>query len=169
MSFNEAAGEVGHGAYAINIKMLKSCPQLSFTKYTLGPVVHENPYHIPVIREKLTRHIASVFPDIMDELALAFSEFIPAKADGELLCPRDRCGIDCDIESLAVPAQILRPRVMQQEIPMYETTSNRIHISLLTTHGCKISWTNTSLHGSVQCMRLPVARRLGHGTTSRKP
>ncbi|TCD68632.1 hypothetical protein EIP91_010287 [Steccherinum ochraceum] len=45
--------------------------------YTLGPTIHSNGYHIPIIRTTLTRNLGALFPDVRDELASAFTEIIP--------------------------------------------------------------------------------------------
>lgn len=45
--------------------------------YTLGPTIHTNGYHIPIIRTTLTRNLGALFPDVRDELASAFDEIIP--------------------------------------------------------------------------------------------
>ena len=47
-----------------------------------GQVFHDNPYHIGVIRQQLTRHISVMFPDIQEETELAFQELIPVTTDG---------------------------------------------------------------------------------------
>ncbi len=47
-----------------------------------GQVFHDNPYHIGVIRQQLTRHISATFPDIQDETELAFEELVPATTNG---------------------------------------------------------------------------------------
>ncbi|KAL1951299.1 hypothetical protein VTO73DRAFT_448 [Trametes versicolor] len=38
----------------------------------------ENPYHVEIIREKLTRTLPAVLPHVVDELRLAVPEYIPA-------------------------------------------------------------------------------------------
>ena len=50
-------------------------------KYTIG-IEPEVEYHAEVVREKLTRSLAAIFPDIIDEMGLAFEQHIPAKSDG---------------------------------------------------------------------------------------
>ncbi|KAH9849220.1 cytochrome P450 [Lenzites betulinus] len=60
------------------------------TKYTLGEATHEDPYHVEVIRDKLTRGLPAVFPDVIEELTLAIHEHIPTK-DNEWVsvpCPQ---------------------------------------------------------------------------------
>ncbi|KAI0354621.1 cytochrome P450 [Trametes cingulata] len=52
------------------------------TKYTLGHDVHDDPYHVDIIREKLTRTLPAILPDVIDELTIAIPDHIPAK-DGE--------------------------------------------------------------------------------------
>ncbi|KAI9060502.1 cytochrome P450 [Trametes sanguinea] len=55
------------------------------TRYTLGDDVHENTYHVDIIREKLTRSIPTILPDVIDELSVAVEECIPVKGDGSWL------------------------------------------------------------------------------------
>lgn len=61
LDFNEAAGE---GIQA---------------KHTLGTRVHEDQYHLDVVRGALTRNIGSKFDDVRDEIMLAFEDEIPAR------------------------------------------------------------------------------------------
>lgn len=42
----------------------------------------ENPYHVEIIREKLTRTLPAVLPHVVDELRLAVPEHIPAVFGG---------------------------------------------------------------------------------------
>jgi len=51
------------------------------TKYTLGHLVHDNPYHIPLILSKLTRNLGVLCPDIRDEVAMAFEEALNLKGN----------------------------------------------------------------------------------------
>ncbi|KAF8637691.1 hypothetical protein AX16_010766 [Volvariella volvacea WC 439] len=46
-------------------------------EHTMGPEVRRNQYHELSIRTPLTRNLAARFPDLYDEIKLAFSEFIP--------------------------------------------------------------------------------------------
>ncbi|KAI0368837.1 cytochrome P450 [Pilatotrama ljubarskyi] len=50
-------------------------------KYTLNPDTEEDPYHVDIIKEKLTRSVPAILPDVIDELTLAVPEHIPAKTD----------------------------------------------------------------------------------------
>ncbi|KAK1231304.1 hypothetical protein PQX77_005584 [Marasmius sp. AFHP31] len=50
-------------------------------QYTMSPVIHENPYHIDVIRGTLTRNIGARFDDVRDELKTAFNEYIPPREE----------------------------------------------------------------------------------------
>lgn len=57
------------------------CPcQLSSTGYIFGHQVEENPYHITVVRQQLTKHLVSIFPDVLDEVTSSFNELIPIEA-----------------------------------------------------------------------------------------
>ncbi|KAI8990629.1 cytochrome P450 [Trametes punicea] len=50
-------------------------------RHTFGPQTHDDPYHVDIIREKLTRSVPAILPDVVDELALAVPQHIPAKSD----------------------------------------------------------------------------------------
>ena len=43
----------------------------------MGPQIRRNPYHVGLIRARLTRNIAVLAPDLYDELVVAFDEKIP--------------------------------------------------------------------------------------------
>ncbi|KAI0774403.1 cytochrome P450 [Fomes fomentarius] len=64
--------------------------ELSFTegvedivqlKYTIGTETTEDPYHIDIIKEKLTRTLPAVLPEVIDELKVAVHQYIPANDD----------------------------------------------------------------------------------------
>ncbi|KAI0713160.1 cytochrome P450 [Cerioporus squamosus] len=52
-------------------------------KYTIGPEPLTDAYHIDIIKEKLTRTLPTVLPNVIDELELAVQEYIPTKDDGK--------------------------------------------------------------------------------------
>ena len=54
--------------------------------FTMGPSISEDPYHIPIVRSQLTRNIATIFPDLRDEVATAFTDLLDLKGDGEFYC-----------------------------------------------------------------------------------
>ncbi|KAI0072328.1 cytochrome P450 [Panus rudis PR-1116 ss-1] len=49
--------------------------------FTLGPAIHQNTYHVGVIKNQLTRSIALLLPEIKDEVQAAFSDLIPPTDD----------------------------------------------------------------------------------------
>lgn len=51
-------------------------------KYTFGLEAQEHPYHVQVIRDHLKRNLSQLFPDIFDEIRLAFDESIPYREAG---------------------------------------------------------------------------------------
>ncbi|KAI0741267.1 cytochrome P450 [Daedaleopsis nitida] len=57
------------------------------TKYTLGRETSEDPYHVDIIREKLTRTLPAVLPDVIDELKVAVQEHIPTADDSWTTLP----------------------------------------------------------------------------------
>ena len=59
-------------------------------KYTVGHEALDDPYHIDIIKEKLTRMLPTVLPDLTEELAVSVQDYIPTKCYGELCrynCP----------------------------------------------------------------------------------
>ena len=55
----------------------------------MGPEVLHNPYHVPIVRAKLTRNIGALYPEIIDEISTAFTDVLDLGGNGEhlaLLC-----------------------------------------------------------------------------------
>ncbi|KAG6901631.1 hypothetical protein C0995_009799 [Termitomyces sp. Mi166 len=48
------------------------------TSYTFGPEIRYDAYHVEVVRSSLTRSLVERFPDVQNEIAMAFEEYIPA-------------------------------------------------------------------------------------------
>lgn len=46
------------------------------------PEMHDDDFHVDVIKSHLTRNIAARFSDVQDEIAEACSEYIPTKGNG---------------------------------------------------------------------------------------
>lgn len=51
--------------------------QVLQAKHTFGPDTFTDPYPLHIIRTTLTRSLATLYPDIQDELAAATRELIP--------------------------------------------------------------------------------------------
>ena len=45
--------------------------------WTFGSEVMRNPWHVPLVRSHLTKNLNVLFPDIREELMMAFDEYIP--------------------------------------------------------------------------------------------
>lgn len=56
-------------------------------RYTLGADTEDDPYHVDIIKEKLTRSVPAILPEVIDELTLAVPQHIPAKTDEWLEVP----------------------------------------------------------------------------------
>ena len=52
--------------------------------YTFGPNIRENPYHIPLIRLRLTQELPLLVPEFYDEVVSACNDLIPI-TEGERL------------------------------------------------------------------------------------
>ncbi|OCH95707.1 cytochrome P450 [Obba rivulosa] len=50
-------------------------------KYTFGPEALDDQYHIDVIREKLSRNLGTLLPDVQDEIQHAFDHLIRTEGD----------------------------------------------------------------------------------------
>jgi len=46
-------------------------------KYSIGPQVDDEPFHIMTVRSPVTRNLISRFDDIRDEIVESFKEYIP--------------------------------------------------------------------------------------------
>ncbi|KAL5531375.1 hypothetical protein ACEPAG_4252 [Sanghuangporus baumii] len=56
---------------------------LFISKWTFGENIIKSHYHIPIIRNRLTRLLPTVFDDVMDEIEHAFNDLIPAAVEKE--------------------------------------------------------------------------------------
>ncbi|GBE89830.1 Cytochrome P450 monooxygenase paxP [Sparassis crispa] len=64
-----------------------SIEETTQTRYTMGPSITDDPYHVPIIRDQLTRGIRTFLPDVTDEIDKAFQDLIPATEDGWIDVP----------------------------------------------------------------------------------
>lgn len=71
-------------AYHSNLHVAHNSQSLQ-TEFTLGRAIADNPYHVPLVRAQLTRNIGSLFPEIREELSVAFTEAIPTPDTGEII------------------------------------------------------------------------------------
>ncbi|KAM6503737.1 Cytochrome P450 [Amanita muscaria] len=55
--------------------------EVLLTDLTVGPEQFDDPFNAEVIKGPLTRNIGAKFPDIQDEIAAAFEEYVPVKGD----------------------------------------------------------------------------------------
>ncbi|KAH9942847.1 cytochrome P450 [Amylocystis lapponica] len=69
MSFHEAADDTLH------------------TRYSVGADVVDEPHHVGTIRNQLTRNLGMLMPDVVDEVQMAFKEYIPVQGDEWLSVP----------------------------------------------------------------------------------
>ena len=66
-------------------------------KYTVGPEIYLDPYHVAAVRTPLTRNLAVCFPDVQDEITCAFADYVPAEK-GE--CKLDHLHLPVHAENL---------------------------------------------------------------------
>ena len=53
--------------------------KLIFTHITVGPDHMEDPFHVEAIKGPLTRNIGPRLSDVLDEIDVAFGDYIPPK------------------------------------------------------------------------------------------
>ena len=63
------------------------CEKLIAGKWTLGPSTFNNAYHLPIVRNQLTRSLTSRLEDITDEIECSFNDLIPPTEGIEPLIP----------------------------------------------------------------------------------
>ncbi|OSX67134.1 hypothetical protein POSPLADRAFT_1164419 [Postia placenta MAD-698-R-SB12] len=63
-----------------HVSFQEAADDLIQLKYTIAPDVNEHPIHTPVIRGPLTRNLGALFPDVVDEINVAFPELMPPAA-----------------------------------------------------------------------------------------
>lgn len=51
--------------------------QFASSKYLLPDPIHDDSWHVPVLRQRLTHSIGLFFADMMDELGATLDECIP--------------------------------------------------------------------------------------------
>ena len=57
--------------------------QVIQTKYTIGMEHEEVPASVEIVRDKLTRSLPAILPDVIDELKVAVGDYMPAQGDGD--------------------------------------------------------------------------------------
>ncbi|TBU42680.1 cytochrome P450 [Dichomitus squalens] len=60
------------------LSSMEGSTQVLQLRHTLGPGIDDQ-FHVAVVRDKLTRNLAAVFPDVLDEVQAAFREYVPAE------------------------------------------------------------------------------------------
>jgi hypothetical protein len=57
--------------------------ELINTTYIFGPSLHDDPYHIDIIKKQLTHNIATKFDAFYDEICVATEDLLPTTAEGQ--------------------------------------------------------------------------------------
>ena len=72
----------------------------------MGPEVHYDPYHIPVMRAQFPRKIGVLYPELRDEIITAFDENLNLNDNGDVFSVTDNNGslILDDAEWKNIPA-----------------------------------------------------------------
>ena len=56
----------------------------------MHPDIANDPFHTDIIKEKLTRNLPNVLPDLIDELTHAVPDYIPANETGRHITDKHR-------------------------------------------------------------------------------
>ena len=86
MSFT-AASETVCVSVTVRVESLihisRCSSQILQSRYTLGHDVVDDPYHISIIKNQLTRNLSVIMPDMIDEIKLACQELLPVQGEGK--------------------------------------------------------------------------------------
>lgn len=80
LSFAAFIDEVSHALLCLAQFLMMCCR--SVQPSTCGQTEEDTAYHLPLIRSKLSRNIASVYPDVQDKNADVFQTLMPTKDSG---------------------------------------------------------------------------------------
>nr|VWO97080.1 Uncharacterized protein [Ganoderma boninense] len=59
------------------LSLSESIEDIQQIRFTVGREMLDDPYHVDIVRDKLTRQIPAVLPDVVDELSMVLPEYIP--------------------------------------------------------------------------------------------
>ena len=82
LSSKDAFAEVICHAYTRHSSNFMSATQTLHTDILFHPELHDDGFHIEVIRSHLTRNVMARFSDIQDEIAASFADALPTKGNG---------------------------------------------------------------------------------------
>jgi hypothetical protein len=55
-------------------------------KYTVGPHIADNPYHVDVVRNQFKRALPDLMPEVFEEMVDALNEYIPITEGNDESC-----------------------------------------------------------------------------------
>lgn len=59
----------------------------------MGWGIEKDPYHAGVVRTSMTRNLSALFPEVRDEIVVAFDDLLPLQGKGPLLAPYAICAV----------------------------------------------------------------------------
>ena len=83
-SFMEASDEVSYCSIFMGLACTEYLRQRVSTRSIFGDEVHDWQYHVAAIRNQLTRNLATLYPEIRDEIVTAFDELLDLTGKGEV-------------------------------------------------------------------------------------
>ena len=83
-SFLEGSNDVSYCSILLGLACTECCRQRLNIRYVVGDEVLDWPYHPGAIRNHLTRNIATLYPEIRDEVVTAFDELLDLTGEGEV-------------------------------------------------------------------------------------
>ena len=87
LSFAVAVNDVNNYFPPVRLTCTECHRQVLQQKYTIGPEIYHNPYHVPIVRLQLTRNIEALLPGMRNEIAMAFDDVLDLRGNGEHLAP----------------------------------------------------------------------------------
>ena len=83
-SILEGSNDVSYCSILLGLACTEYPRQRLNTRYIMGDDVLDWPYHIGVIRTHLIRNIATLYPEIRDEIVTSFDELLDLTGEGEV-------------------------------------------------------------------------------------
>ncbi|KAJ7122772.1 cytochrome P450 [Mycena epipterygia] len=69
------------------LSFYKSINEFLQTGYTMGWGIEKDPYHAGVVRTSMTRNLSTLFPEVRDEIIVAFDDLLPLQGKEWLTVP----------------------------------------------------------------------------------
>ncbi|KAF8552120.1 hypothetical protein OG21DRAFT_1524005 [Imleria badia] len=94
------------------LSFIDAVDEIMQTEHTVGPELHHNTYHVEVIRSRLTQNLSSLYPEIRDEVSVAFDEVLDLRDNDLGMTDRDPDWLNFSLRhtrDVVMGADVIRP------------------------------------------------------------